>query len=110
MAAVTKADLLAKRSGGTRKVDVPGVGQVEVRGLTRGEALSIQKSGALEAADMEALLISLAMVDPALTPDEVRQWQDVAPAGELEPISEAIQEMSGLKASVVKEQMQSFRG
>lgn len=109
MSAVDKAKLLAARSGNTRPVEVPGVGEVVVRGLTRAEVLTIQQKGDLDAADMEALLVSLAMVEPALTLDEVKQWQTVAPAGELEPISAAVQELSGLQVAAVKAEMQRFR-
>lgn len=109
MGAVDKATLLAKRTGDRRTVTVPGLGDVVVRGLTRAEVLSIQSCGPTEAAEIEALLVSMAMVEPALSLDEVKQWQAVAPAGELEPISQAVQELSGLHTVAVKEQMQRFR-
>lgn len=109
MGAVDKAKLLAQRTGDRRTVTVPGVGDVVVRGLTRAEVLSIQKKGEVDVAEMEALLVSFAMVEPEMTLDEVKQWQTVAPAGELEPISRAIQELSGLEAVAVKEQMKRFR-
>lgn len=106
-----KAKLLADRSGvGTETVDIDGVGKVTVRGLTRAEVLSIQQNGDLDAAEMERKLLAFAMVEPALTEDEVRQWQAVAPAGELEPISAAIQQLSGLAVKQVKAEMQRFRG
>ena len=104
-----KAKLLAKRGVNTRMVDVENVGKVEVRGLTRAEVLSIQGHGELDAAAMERTLLAAAMVDPALTEDEVGEWQTVAPAGELEPISTAIQELSGLKVRAVGEQMARFQ-
>jgi hypothetical protein len=112
MAAIDKAALLAGRGIGTRMVEVPGVGKVEVRGLSRAEALDIQSQSAqgLDAAAMEQRLLALAMVSPSLTEDEVAQWQAVAPAGELEPISNAIQELSGLRVTALKEEMTSFRG
>lgn len=109
MPAVDKAALLASRGIGTRMVDVPGVGEVEVRGLTRAEALYFQQAGAADQVEMECRLLSVAMVNPALTKDEVAEWQKVASAGELEPISQAIQELSGLKVTALKEEMQQFR-
>lgn len=104
-----KAKLLASRGLGTRFVEVDGVGKVEVRGLTRAEALTVQSAGELDAAEMECRLIALAMVDPSLSEDEVRQWQSVAPAGELEPVSAAIQELSGMKARAVGTEMARFQ-
>lgn len=110
MSAVDKAALLAKRGIGTETVDLPGVGEVVVRGMSRAEALSMQKLGDLDAADMERRLLAVAMVEPALTEDEVRQWQEAAPAGELEPVTTAITRLSGLAVTAVKEEMKTFRG
>lgn len=110
MAAVDKAALLASRGFGTESVPVGEVGEVVVRGLSRAEVLGLQSAGDLDATEMERKLVSLAMVDPALTEDEVGEWQKVAPAGELEPISEAIQRLSGLAVKAVKAEMQRFRG
>lgn len=104
-----KAKLLASRGLGTKKVEVDGVGEVEVRGLTRAEALRIQ-SADLDAGQMECELLAAAMVDPALTVEEVAEWQKVAPVGELEPISSAIQELSGMKVKAVGAEMRHFRG
>lgn len=109
MSPVDKAALLAKRGLGTETVQIEGVGEVVVRGMSRAEALSLQKLGDLDAAEMERHLVSMAMVEPALTEDEVRQWQEAAPAGELEPVSEAIQRLSGLAVKQVKEEMKRFR-
>lgn len=112
MATIDKAALLASRGIGTQMVEVTIKGQqgeVEVRGLTRAEVLSIQSIGATNAAVMEQKLLAFAMVNPALTEDEVAQWQNTAPAGELEPISSAIQELSGLKVAALKEEIQQFR-
>jgi hypothetical protein len=103
-----KAKLLAARGLGTRLVEVEGVGKVEVRGLTRAEALEIQ-GREMDAAEMECRLLSMAMVDPALTAEEVAEWQKVAPVGELEPISAAIQELSGMRVKAVGAEMRHFR-
>lgn len=104
-----KAKLLASRGINTRDVDIDGVGTVKVRGLTRAEVLSLQSAGEIDAADMERKLVSLAMVSPVMAEVEVGEWQAVAPAGELEPISTAIQELSGLAVKAVGTQMQRFQ-
>lgn len=109
MAVVDKAALLAKRGLGTQTVTVGDVGEVVVRGLSRAEVLSLQSVGEIDAAEMERRLVSLAMVDPKLTEEEVGEWQQVAAAGDLEPISDAIQQLSGLAVKAVKAEMQRFR-
>jgi hypothetical protein len=106
---INKEALLAGRHV-TRTVEIPGVGEVEVRGLTRGEAIELQELGQKDMVEAEIRLISLAFVDPKLTEDEARQWYQSAPAGELLPISDAIQEMSGLKPAALKEEITQFRG
>ncbi|GHF30821.1 MULTISPECIES: hypothetical protein [Actinomycetes] len=84
-----------------RDVEVPGVGTVRVRSLSRAEALSL-KGKEMSAGKMERTLLALAMVNPALTEDEVKQWQDAAPAGELNAVQDAILELSGMKKEAAK--------
>jgi hypothetical protein len=107
-----KAALLAKRGVGGETVEIPGVGEVKVRGLTRAEVLSIQKlqgKSGVDEAEMERKLVALAMVEPELTEEEVGQWQANSPAGELVPIADAIATLSGLQVKQVKEEMRSFQ-
>lgn len=111
MAAVDKSALLGKRTtASTETVEVEGFGTFTVRGLTRGEALAMQKQGAMDAAVLEQQMLALALVDPVLTQDEVATWQTVAPAGELQPVTEAVERLSGLRTAAFKEEMQRFRG
>jgi hypothetical protein len=84
-----------------RDVEVPGIGTVRVRSLSRTEALSI-KGKEMPAAKMERLILSLAMVDPVLTEDEVKRWQDASPAGETNDVQQAILELSGMTKEVAK--------
>ena len=58
----------------------------------------------------EAFLLRAGMVDPALTEEDVATWREAAPAGEHEPVVNAILELSGLMPSSLKEAVQSFRG
>lgn len=87
-------------------VDVAGVGTVRVRGLNRAEAMMIQE--AKGAATIERKLLALGMVDPTLTEAEAGQWQKAAPAGELEPVTEKISELSGLLVDSDKEAYKSL--
>lgn len=94
-------------------VEISGVGTVRVRALSRAEVLGLQKKvgdGADRTARLERETIALAMVDPSLTVMEVQRWQEASPAGELEPVTDAIQELSGMKPTAEKEAMLDFRG
>lgn len=88
-----KAKLLANRAGGTQDVEIPGVGTVKVRALTRAEVKACKGKDDLT---QENQLIAAGMVDPVLTPDEVSEWLDNAPAGEAVAVIEAIRDLSGL--------------
>lgn len=97
-------------------VEVPGVGTVRVRGLTRDEVLVMRK--ATDNANsidgprtlvLERKMLASAMVDPPMTEAEIGQWQKAAPAGELEPITHKVQELSGMLDDAAKEQYKSLR-
>jgi hypothetical protein len=82
-------------------VEVPGVGTVRVRGLSRAEVMEV-RSGVKDEADavkriaaIERKMLALALVDPVLTEAEVGQWQTASTAGEMEPVTDKVQELSG---------------
>jgi hypothetical protein len=100
--------LLAERFG-VVDVELPTLGgSVKVRPLTRSEALKL-RGVELEVDEMERQLLALAMVEPKLTEDQVRQWQDVSPAGELEPVAETIIRISGMAQDAGKAAYADFR-
>lgn len=105
---ISKEALLKKRFG-EEEVEVPGVGTVRVRALTRGQALQLEGKE-MDVAEMERRLISQAMVEPSLTEEEVGQWQDLTTAGELQVVMEAIVRLSGMEAHAGKAAYQQFRG
>lgn len=105
MAVVDKAALLARRCP-ERDVELEGVGTVRVRGFTRAEVLEIGKR-TNDGEYPEAYAISLAMVDPPMTEDEVRQWTEVASFGEMETLNQAINELSGIAGRADKEAYKS---
>ena len=97
---VDKAALLARRLG-EGKHEIPGVGTVRVRGLSRAEILALQAlDGGTAASDRR--MVSLALVEPALTEDEVRVWQENSTAAEIEALTVAIAELSGIGAGAAK--------
>jgi len=112
---VDKESLLKPRLG-EATVDIPGVGTVRVRALTRGEVMVVRKATDTEQMDgpralvLERKLLAKAMVDPPLTEDEVGRWQEVSAAGELEPVVAAVQELSGLVEGAPKSGVPGVRG
>ncbi|MFG1800193.1 hypothetical protein ACGFI4_08470 [Micromonospora carbonacea] len=89
-------------------VELPGVGTVRVRGLTRGEIVEISK-GVNEGRDMEPRSLSLALVDPQLTEDEARRLIEVAPFGDVELLTTTVNELSGIAGRAAKEAYKSPR-
>lgn len=89
-------------------VEIPGVGTVRVRGLTRGEFMSIGKIADVVERDLH--LVAVGMVDPKLSVSEVRRWMESSPAGEMEPVGEKIAELSGMLSDSAKEAVKNFRG
>lgn len=103
---VSKEDLLKARFG-IEDVEIPGVGTVKVRALTRGEALQVQDVE-LPTAEMEQKLIAWAMVEPKLTEADVKEWQDNSTAGEIQAVTEVIVRLSGMEQHSPKEAMRRF--
>jgi hypothetical protein len=97
-------------------VAVPGIGDVRVRGLSRWEVLhDVQKAKGTAAT--ERRILTLGMVDPEMTEDDVTAWQKAADAGEFDDVVTRISELSGIiepdggeaAAAAAKEAMLSFR-
>lgn len=79
----------------TEIVDLPGLGKIRVRGLSRAEAVAL--SGVKDdAAKLEQKIILYGMAEPSLTVDEVARWYDAAPAGLIDIIVKAVERLSGL--------------
>lgn len=104
---VDKAALFAPRLP-EADVDVPGLGTVRVRGLSRAEGMRIKDMKGTEA--VERAIIAMGMVDPVLTEAEVGQWMKAAPAAEVEPVSLRIAELSGLLEDSAKSAYKSDGG
>lgn len=103
---ISKEDLIKTRFG-VEDVEIPGVGTVKVRPLTRGEALQLQ-GVEMDVVEMEQKLLSRAMVEPKLTEAEVKEWQDNSAAGEIQVITEAIIRLSGMEQYAAREAMKRF--
>jgi hypothetical protein len=101
---LTKEQLLAQRFG-VREYEIPGVGTIKVRSLTRGQALEVVGKE-LDKAEAERYLLSRGLAEPELTEDDVRVWQDNSPAGEIQEIAKLITELSGLSDGAPKSGVQ----
>lgn len=89
-----KKALLKRRAAETRRdVDLGDDLTVTVRGLTRGEVVTAQKAGDDA---MDALILCMGMVDPKMTPADVKEWLETAPAGDPQAAMDAIRDLSGL--------------
>jgi hypothetical protein len=99
-------ELLFKERLPEAEVEVPNVGTIRVRALSRDEALKVRSSA--DVATIERRMIAAACLDPVLTVDEVKRWQLASPAGELEPITEKITELSGMTDGAAKEAYLEF--
>ena len=109
MGRLTREQMLAKRTAVTEEVEIPGVGTVEVRGLTRAEVLEGQRIRKGTAA-IERYMMSKALVDPVMSEDDIAQLQQDAPAGEFEAVTNKIQELSKIDmAAATKELYKSLR-
>lgn len=103
-----KARLLAPRLT-EDTVDIPGVGTVRVRCLTRFEAALVGKIDTGDVAALERKILSMGVVDPPMTEAEIGLWQAGAPAGELDPVVQRIAELSGMTDHAAKAAYKSVR-
>lgn len=113
-----KSKLLAKRNNTDSgmpedTVTIDGIGQVRVRGLSRGEVFMMRKAqadgGIKDLGAWERRMLHLALLDPAMTEDEVGEWQRVSLAGELEHVSDKVSELSGMSEGADKSGLQDVR-
>lgn len=80
----------------TRDVAVDG-DVVRVRGLSREEVCRLTDAASKGTVDeVDTLVLTYGMVDPVLTAEEVVAWRRSAPTQVIEPVSDAIIELSGI--------------
>jgi hypothetical protein len=97
--AVDKNALLAPRLG-EGEHEVPGVGTVRLRGLSRAEVLEARTLADTAAADR--FMVSRALLDPKLTEAEVATWAANSGPKEIEDLTGAIVELSGMGTGAAK--------
>jgi hypothetical protein len=107
-------ELLIKPRLPEADVEVPGLGTVRVRGLSRAEVMGVRSDVKDEAdaikrvAAIERKMLALALVDPVLTEAEVGRWQKASTAGEMEPVTDAVQLLSGTAEGTAKATYKEF--
>lgn len=107
MAKVTAAQLKAKRATTDRAdVELPGLGTVTVRGLTRRESMKL-KDQRMSSDELEIELLTLAMVEPAMFRQDVVDWYESGANEEFEILSRKIAELSGMEVRADKEAYKS---
>jgi hypothetical protein len=90
-------------------VEIPGVGMVRVRGLSRQELLDYHAREKSSGAEGERYLLSVCLIDPKLTEGEARQWQEAATSEEFDNLVDAIRFLSGLMDDAAKAAYKSVR-
>jgi hypothetical protein len=95
-------ELLFKSRLPEADVEVADIGTVRVRGLSRAEVLSVQQTQGAAAA-IERKMLALALLDPKLTEKEVQKWQEASDAGEIEPVTNKVVELSGMDPEAAKQ-------
>lgn len=89
-------------------VDLPGVGKIRVRALSRAESLAVRDTDGWLA--KERRILACAMVDPKMTENEVAQWQAAAGNGELDLVTGKVAQLSGMEEDSGKEAFKSDGG
>lgn len=85
----------------TLEVEIPDVGSVIVKALTRSQALRVADGKNTEVRD--AMIVAYGMVEPSMTVREVKEWFKQVPAGMVQALSEQIAEFSGLGDDIESE-------
>ena len=104
---VSKADLM-KRRFGVEEVEIPDLGTVKIRPLSRAEALELEGKP-MEPVEQDRKLLTIGVMDPKLTEDEWAEVQSNTPAGLMQPVAKAIARLSGMEQTTAKEAVKRFR-
>jgi hypothetical protein len=102
--ALTREQILARKVTGKPVPHDLGDGDtVMLRGLSRDEALEVQKKGqGGDLAGADNLLVHHGLVDPPLSVEDVAAWAAADSAGVLTGVSNHISEISGLSEGAGK--------
>jgi hypothetical protein len=103
---LTRDEILARKVG-HGEITIEDVGTVKIRALTMSEAVQVRElAGRVE---QVYLILSLGLVEPALSLDDVQAWAANDAAGPLNAIAEGITVISGMSESSGKDAYKSAR-
>jgi hypothetical protein len=106
-----KSKLLADRvTGLAAEVDIPGVGVVKIRALSRWEMIQAGKYAEGDDMQQERFILATAMTDPVMGEDDVAAWQKSSLPSEINAVAMAINELSGLGKGAAKSDVPEVRG
>lgn len=95
MAHLTREQILSRKIGkGT--ATLPDGGTVAIRAMTKLEFQRAEATAEELGVDLDAVVLSIAMTDPALTPADVQEWMGTAPAGDVVAVITAVRDLSGM--------------
>lgn len=95
-------DLLAETAeDGAEDITLGSGKKVRIRGLTRAEHLWIGK-GTDDAVEIEARMVSKALIQPPMTLAQVKKWQETGRSSAVSEISDHIRQMSGFGKGAAK--------
>jgi hypothetical protein len=94
---LTRAEILAGKTGQSTHKLSDGSGEVVIRGIKHAEATAVGQ--AREDGDVElstALIIHHGLIEPELSLEDVQTWMQSADAGTVEMLAQAIGRLSNL--------------
>lgn len=100
-------ELLLKGRLTEADVDIPGLGTVRVRGLSRAEVMAISELSGETL--IERKVLHFAMVDPPLTEEEVSEWRSASPLEEITPVLAKVLALSGMTEGAAKSSVSGIR-
>lgn len=96
-------ELLLKVRLAEEAVEIPGVGEVRVRALSRAELMEMHEGrDGRGQVGTEVFCLVRGLVAPALSEDDVRELLAGSPGGELQPVVDAIMRLSGMTEGAQK--------
>jgi hypothetical protein len=108
MGHLSRDEILARRvHGNTETVTLSDGATVVVRGLSRGEARRVDLKGREDPSASENLAVSCALVEPALSLEDVEAWAEVADSDDFQRIAEAVQRLNKVGKTASKESTKS---
>jgi hypothetical protein len=107
MSNLTRESILARKLG-HQIVELPdGSGTVEVRALNRREALTVSAIDDLH--ERDTYMLSVGMVDPVMTAEDIVAWGEADDSGTIEAVSRAIGELSSMVEGAGKSRVSRSR-